>query len=94
MKEYDKITLLQAQNKKSVRITSIDEKYIIDSELGSGTFGRVKLARHRIFNFECAIKIVSLELIKDNPVPEFDEGGVGCTPESQSRAHHASNLDS
>jgi len=43
---------------------SLSENYIVTKTIGSGTFGKVKLAKHKLTNVKVAIKILSRNFIR------------------------------
>lgn len=55
--------------KKQISESVIEKKIELDdfemvSELGSGKYGKVYMARHKATGFKCAIKTVSKQMIK------------------------------
>ncbi len=55
-------------SKKLRTIKSLEQLYTVERNLGKGSFGEVKLCRHKKFGTEFAVKIVSKEKVQENQV--------------------------
>ena len=56
--------------KRFKEISDIKKFFVIQKELGKGAFGEVSLATHKNMQMQCALKKISKEKLRENPVYE------------------------